>query len=150
MRKSHLKPEAEMLYLQGNTYEQISTVLGVSIQTLSKWAQECDWRQKREQMQRQPLAISAKISQAFSHEFDRVLSEGFNTKNADILCKIASMQSRMGGIDDFPSSAVIVMTVFTKFVIAHPELSPDEKNTIFETTQEFLHDVKEREFGRQR
>jgi hypothetical protein len=150
MRKSHLKAEAELLYLNGNTYEQISTVLGVSIQTLSKWAQECDWRRKRDELQRQPLAISAKISKAFSREFDKVLEEGFDTKNTDILCKIASMQSRMGGVDDFPSSAVTVGKDKVNWILSLDDLTDEQKNFLFEIEQRYLSEVKEREFGRNR
>jgi hypothetical protein len=150
MRKSHLKPEAEMLYLQGNTYEQIEMVLGVSKQTLSRWAQKGDWREKRDALQKQPLAISQKISMAFSNEFDRVLQEGFTTANTDILCKIAAMQSRMGMVDDFPSSAVTVGKDKVNWILAQDDITDEQKNFLFEIEQRYLSEVKEREFGRNR
>lgn len=149
--KQHLVPLAELLYVQnGYTYEEIELSLGVSKQTLSNWAGKYNWKEKREQYRTQPLAITQKIDVAFVDEFDTALIEGFTTTNVDKLCKLASMKSKYGGVDDFPGHAVLTMTDFTKFVIAHPKLTPEQKGLIHEVKQEYLNDVREREYGRQR
>lgn len=148
MSKADLIPKAEQAYVEYNyTLAQISLILNVSLTTLSKWKQNYNWTEKRDKFRRQPLALSQMVSEAIHREFTAAMKEGFNPGNVDMLNKLASMQSKVGGVDDFPSSAILVMNDFIKYVMSL-DLPAEIADKFFAIIQDYVGQVGENAYGR--
>lgn len=139
--------ECEQLFCEGNTFETINQITGVSLRTLSIWKNQYDWDRKRKQYQQQPIAIHTKIKKVFTGFLDELLEKGIqSSKQSDSVAKLAKAMNTTGGIEDIPGMAVTIMTDFTKFVNKNNQ-DEEFKEKLFPIIHSYFQYLKGREYG---
>jgi hypothetical protein len=138
--------QAETLYLNGSTLEEISNVIPVSVTSLSTWSQENNWPEKKKKKNQRPLAIAEKISQVIAELLEKTINGDITTEDADKLAKLASVQQKMGAVEDFPAITIFVMGKFVKYVNSQ-DWSDEIKEGIANAIQGFFILVSSQNYG---
>lgn len=102
------KETAEKLFVEdGLTAKEISTIVGISVQTLSKWKKEGNWENKRNEL----LAAPHKIKEFLMEELKNIAS-GLESKiDADALAKVSKVIETLSS----RTSVQVIFSVFKEF-----------------------------------
>jgi len=133
--------EAEHLFLEGSTLEEIARILPISVTTLSAWKIANCWDEKRDSYRKRPLALQEMIIKQIQLEFEKIGPEGVTKDVADNLSKLAAVLSRLGGVDDFPSSVMMVMKEFGRFIAAC-DIPDEQKDLVSNLMAQFFEKIK--------
>ncbi len=139
--------DAELLYLENNPIETICEILPIKPENLNRWKILYHWETKRQKKNARPLEIAAKISQLIGRHVDQKWEQGWiGHKESDALAKMAAAQEKLGGIEDFPASTVLVFDRFGRFISAQ-DWSEEKKNNCADAMQEFFEHVTKMSYG---
>lgn len=102
------KETAEKLFIEdGLMAKEISTIVGISVQTLSKWKKEGNWENKRNEL----LAAPHKIKEFLMEELKNIAS-GLESKiDADALAKVSKVIETLSS----RTSVQVIFSVFKEF-----------------------------------
>lgn len=108
--------EAERLYVHGRTLEEIKTVTGVSVVTLSKWKNEFGWDEKRKKFRATGAGASLILEDAINQVLQRIMDEGVQPGMADEVAKLAKTLRELRRLDDIYAMTTIVMDKFVDYI----------------------------------
>lgn len=102
------KELAEKLFIEdGLTAKEISTMVGVSEQTLSRWRKEGNWENKRNEF----LAAPHKIKEVLMKELKDIASGESSKIDADALAKVSKVIETLSS----RTSIQVIFSVFKEF-----------------------------------
>ena len=102
------KELAEKLFIEdGLTAKEISPLVGVSEQTLSRWRKEGNWDNKRNEF----LAAPDKIKEVLMKELKSIASGENSTIDADALAKVSKVIETLSS----RTSVQVIFSVFKEF-----------------------------------
>ncbi|WP_312310967.1 helix-turn-helix domain-containing protein [Empedobacter brevis] len=102
------KELAEKLFIEdGLTAKEISTMVGISEQTLSRWRKEGNWENKRNEF----LAAPHKIKEVLMKELKGIASGEGSKIDADALAKVSKVIETLSS----RTSVQVIFSVFKEF-----------------------------------
>ncbi len=137
---------AEDLYVrQGKTLQDISELLGISMQTLSRWKQKYDWTERR-RIYRVSMPGTIQILEDVLKEKIEQLRElqaqDVDGKQIDGITKLVASIQKLKREDDLRSQTIRVMSEFSRF-IKQKNLKERELDLVINLVQEFFDFVRD-------
>ena len=108
---------AEVLYIRkGKTISRIAKLLGIAIQTISRWKKEENWDQRRKDFLRSSIAIADTLKDAVSKLVQKLNKEKVDPKEADAIVKMVRAIKALDPDADIISAALIVLDDLLHFL----------------------------------
>ena len=133
--------EAEQLYVKDDkTLQEIATMFGLSIQTVSRWKIKGGWRDKRKKYRgsaRGTIELLEEVLRGKVEELRGMAADEITQNHTDALVKLVASISKLKKEDDIRVQAITVISELTKF-ISKREYAEDEKELFTKLFQEFF------------
>jgi len=144
--KSHLKPQARMLYAQGVSLSNIADSLGVATSTVSRWKSAAggtssDWdRQREDHESRDPVALL----EILERRREDLAEAGPGDEPGSWADTLWKMQRVIESVRDEFEDITTQMTVLTKFArFVSEELPEEDLQAVQRATAAYLQHIKE-------
>ena len=136
--------EAQSLYLAGKSLEDIQTSFPVSLPTLKRWHQECQWEEKRRQVPVSPRWLGEALKGILREKAGKLLAKGdMKPQELDELTKIITVMDRLCSQGwDIRAAALEVMERFSEFLRGWVK-DPEELKRISGGMQEFFRKLED-------
>ncbi len=139
--------EAENLYVRkGMTLEQIANLLGISVQSLSRWKKRGDWGGKRKIFMASPSGAIGALEEVLRNKIEELRNlpaEEINSKRIDGITKLVASISRIRKEQDLRTQAIFVMQEFGRFIRAR-DLNQHDLDVVTKLIQEFFEFVRDK------
>ncbi len=128
---------AEEMYIKGKTLVEISSVLGISHRTLSRWKRLSNWEEKRKKYLMNPLSASDILADEMAkliRQLPFVKDKAEYARIVDELSKLAKVRETYQKIGDLSTQALYVFEKFTSFIRER-----EKDNKVIEKLQKHIH-----------
>jgi len=137
---------AEDLYVRkGRTLQEIAQLLGLSVQTLSRWKIRHHWAEKRREYQVSTPGTIALLEDVLAEKVQELRglpADEVNSKRIDAITKLVSSIQKLRREDDLRTQTVHVMSEFSRFV-RQKKLKERELDMVIGLVHEFFEFVRE-------
>ena len=126
------KLDAKSLFCKGLSFQSISTIIGISTDTLKNWSKEQNWEEEKELYNITPNSLRKMVL-----ELVRDMKAGNESNySADEISKLASAFDKLGDKDKKTAYAMSTFDDFSDWLLLQiPKQKPKEQPALIELAQ---------------